>query len=156
MKRFKTSSSSLPVQPRWEVLSERVVCILGMNPSTFTLNGTCCYLVGTGKKRLLIDAAESSVGLHAFLQALSEAMTATGCLGLDGVIITHAHHDHYGGLEAVQERWGPNLPVYTREEPLQRAQRFLTTLEEKGNGKTNNHVYGCLLLVVLVVVVVVV
>ena len=34
--------------------------------------------------------------------------------GLDGIVITHMHHDHYGNVGRLQEKYGP-IPVYSRE-----------------------------------------
>jgi len=99
------------VQPPWETLSERVTCVLGANPSEMTLNGTNCYLVGTGQKRLLVDAADKHIGREAFHRNLADAMEAVGCTGLSGIVVTHMHSDHYGGVEALQKLYGP-VPVY--------------------------------------------
>jgi len=49
-------------QPPWEKLSPRTCCVLGGNPSAYTLNGTNCYLIGAGKSRLLVDAGEKHYG----------------------------------------------------------------------------------------------
>lgn len=113
MRRFETGAE-VPSQPPVERLSPRVVSVLGMNPSPFTLNGTNCYLVGTGERRVLIDAGESpafgpqSRRQHVeFLDNLGAAMAEEGCTGLDMIVITHLHGDHFGGAFAVQERWGP-------------------------------------------------
>lgn len=112
MSRFTTETTR--EQLPWEVLSSRITCVLGANPSEMTLNGTNCYLVGTGQRRLLVDAAERHFGNADFLESLAQAMTAVGCTALDGIVITHLHSDHYGGVEALQRVYGP-VPVYVSE-----------------------------------------
>lgn len=113
LNRFEGSGGLQP-QPDWEQLTERVVCILAQNPSSFTLNGTNCYLVGTGRRRILVDTGEQHFGADAFMQNLSECLAELGVEGLDGIVITHMHHDHYGNVGRLQEKYGP-VPVYSRE-----------------------------------------
>eukprot|EP00929_Paragymnodinium_shiwhaense_P074918 TRINITY_DN38317_c0_g1_i2.p1 TRINITY_DN38317_c0_g1~~TRINITY_DN38317_c0_g1_i2.p1 ORF type:complete len:501 (-),score=98.19 TRINITY_DN38317_c0_g1_i2:68-1570(-) len=113
MARFESGSTASP-QPDWEELSPRVICVLGQNPSSFTLNGTNCYLVGTGRRRLLVDAAEKHYGADAFMASLKQCMEEHDVEGLDGVIITHFHHDHWGNVERLQDTYGP-MPVYFKE-----------------------------------------
>ena len=49
-------------QPPFERVGDRVWCILGGNPSPYTLNGTNCYLIGKGKSRLIVDCGEKHYG----------------------------------------------------------------------------------------------
>mmetsp|Transcript_70787 Transcript_70787/g.162285 ORF Transcript_70787/g.162285 Transcript_70787/m.162285 type:complete len:498 (+) Transcript_70787:52-1545(+) len=109
MSRFQTDVDTS--QPPWEVLSDRVTCVLAANPNTYTLNGTNCYLVGTGTERLLIDTGERYIGAAERDQRLKEAMAHLGVTGLSGIVITHMHHDHFGGVDAIQKLFGP-VPVY--------------------------------------------
>merc|ERR1719265_179773 len=73
MNRFEIGKEA-PAQPPWEQLSPNVICVLAFNPSSFTLNGTCCYLVGTGKLRILIDTGEENLGHQQFLDTLDQCM----------------------------------------------------------------------------------
>ena len=73
MKRFE-SKGKCPPQADIERLSPRVVSILGHNPTTFTLNGTNCYLIGTGSSRLLVDPGETGYGSDKFLQSLRRCL----------------------------------------------------------------------------------
>lgn len=77
-------------------LSPRVVRVLGGNPGAFTLQGTNAYLIGTGPRRWLLDTGE---GKPAFVANLRAAMTAEGVTELEGILLTHWHLDHVGGVE---------------------------------------------------------
>jgi len=124
MTRFEIGKHA-PKQPEWEQLSPNVICVLAFNASAFTLNGTCCYLVGTGRRRILIDTGEEDLGHAEFMEALERCMRANGIDGLQEILITHMHHDHYGGLVGLLERFGMDTPVGKLPNP----QHFWTTVE---------------------------
>ncbi|MFQ5415820.1 MAG: MBL fold metallo-hydrolase [Myxococcota bacterium] len=90
----------LPDVDRW---SNRVVVALGQNPGVFTGPGTNTYLVGTGRRRILLDTGG---GEPAYLKVLERALAEAGCEGLQEIVLTHGHPDHIGGASAVIERLG--------------------------------------------------
>lgn len=99
--------------PNVQRLSPRVGVALGQNPSMFTGPGTNTYVVGHGKKRLLLDTGS---GLDAYMPVLEEALARVGCDGLEGIVLTHAHPDHIGGVDQVRAHFG-EMPVYKRPWP---------------------------------------
>jgi len=101
------TEGALPKQPEVEKLSNRVICILGKNPSAFTLNGTNIFLIGTGRRRILLDTGEASPKAEQVIATLEEVFKKENVEGLDEIIITHLHHDHCGGAKAIADRFGP-------------------------------------------------
>lgn len=89
--------------PDVDVWSERVAVALGQNPGPFTGPGTNTYLIGKGRRRILLDTGQ---GVDAYLPRLEEAMAQSGCDSLQEIVLTHAHPDHIGGVEQVRERFG--------------------------------------------------
>ena len=71
MKRFEEKKEP-PSQPDYEIIASNIASVLGQNPTDFTLNGTNCYILGTGEKRILIDTAESDYGQDKFLAGLRD------------------------------------------------------------------------------------
>ena len=94
--------------PDVDVWSERVTVALGQNPGVFTGPGTNTYLVGTGRRRLLIDPGE---GRETYLPVLEQGMEAAGCEGIEAIVLTHGHPDHIGGVRSVMEHLG-RVPVW--------------------------------------------
>jgi glyoxylase-like metal-dependent hydrolase (beta-lactamase superfamily II) len=92
---------ALPELGRW---SERVVVALGMNPGVFTGPGTNTYLIGTGKRRILLDTGG---GEPEYLEVLRRAMRETGCEAIQEIVLTHGHPDHIGGAIALNDHFGP-------------------------------------------------
>ena len=88
--------------PDVDVWSERVVVALGQNPGPFTGPGTNSYLVGTGKRRLLLDPGQ---GVPAYLPVLEAALARADCT-IQEIVLTHGHPDHVGGVASVLERFG--------------------------------------------------
>jgi len=89
--------------PDIDVWSERVSVALGQNPSVFTGPGTNTYLVGTGKRRILLDTGS---GKRSYLPVLERCLEEAGCDGLQEIVLTHGHPDHLGGVQDVCERFG--------------------------------------------------
>lgn len=89
--------------PDVDVWSERVTVALGQNPSAFTGPGTNTYLIGTGRRRLLLDPGQ---GVDGYLPVLEQAMERCGCEGFQEIVLTHAHPDHIGGVRQVLDHFG--------------------------------------------------
>jgi glyoxylase-like metal-dependent hydrolase (beta-lactamase superfamily II) len=92
--------------PDVDVWSPRVAVALGQNPGIFTGPGTNTYLVGTGRRRILLDTGQ---GVDAYLPVLARALAENDC-AIQEIVLTHGHPDHVGGALQVLERFG-RMPV---------------------------------------------
>ncbi len=86
-----------------DIWSPRVTVVLGQNPGMFTGPGTNTYLVGTGRRPLLLDTGQ---GVAAYLPLLERALAERGAQGLQEIVLTHGHVDHIGGVAAIRKRFG--------------------------------------------------
>ncbi len=84
--------------------SKRVATVLGHNPSAFTGPGTNTYIVGTGRRPVLLDTGQGvPIWAELLVTALKELSDASE---LDKIVLTHAHVDHIGGVKQAKEKFG--------------------------------------------------
>jgi glyoxylase-like metal-dependent hydrolase (beta-lactamase superfamily II) len=90
--------------PEVDVWSGRVAVALGLNPGIFTGPGTNTYLIGSGRRRILLDTGQ---GVAGYPDVLARAMARAGCDEIQEIVLTHGHLDHNGGVAQVVDRFGP-------------------------------------------------
>ena len=84
--------------------NERVATVLGHNPSPFTGPGTNTYIVGVGRRPLLLD---TGAGVQIYEELLPRALSELSDTDeLERIVCTHAHADHIGGVPQVHRRFG--------------------------------------------------
>eukprot|EP00755_Sulcionema_specki_P030454 Sspe_Gene.94407::Locus_66793_Transcript_1_1_Confidence_1.000_Length_1252::g.94407::m.94407 len=105
------TETRLPKQDDVEKVSTRVLCVLGQNPTSFSLNGTNTYLIGTGPRRILVDTGESGPKAPLYAELLEQTMRTHGIEGIQEVVCTHGHYDHVGGIASLRARYGEDLKV---------------------------------------------
>lgn len=70
-----------------------------------------CICVGTERAHVLIDAGVSGKRIESGLNAID--LTTSD---MEGILITHEHSDHIGGLGVIARRYG--LPMYATEKTM--------------------------------------
>jgi endoribonuclease LACTB2 len=84
--------------------SPRVATVLGKNPSPFTGPGTNTYIVGVGRRPILLDTGQ---GVAIYADLLGEGLKElANSERIDRIVLTHAHVDHIGGVKQVRARFG--------------------------------------------------
>lgn len=82
----------------YQKLKDFIYHIPGANPSSFTLCGTNCFVVGQGKKSIMIESGDYPENNTLFLENFTKFMADQDQVRIEKIFITHAHHDHFGGL----------------------------------------------------------
>ncbi len=126
-RRIITDSMAGVRMPDIDVWSRRVSTVLGQNPGPFTGPGTNTYLIGTGKRPILLD---TGVGHPAYDPLLKKGLKETkGAVELQEIILTHVHQDHIGGVSRLLEQFG-QLKVSKRPWPEKDPPLPLTPIDE--------------------------
>ena len=82
---------------RWNQLRSYITHIPAHNPAGATLCGTNCFLLGRGKTRVLVESGDDDRCNKLWLENVGAYLREYG-VNLSHILITHAHHDHLGGL----------------------------------------------------------
>jgi len=91
--------------PDIDVWSDRVAIVLGQNPGVFTGPGTNTYIIGAGRRPLLLDTGQ---GLQQYLPLLERGLREVrGAERMQALVVTHDHPDHSGGVPSIRDRFGP-------------------------------------------------
>lgn len=90
-------------------ITPSIIRILARNPSPMTGEGTNCYLIGSGQRRVLLDTG--SPNEESIVQSLIQVLESEKC-EIDKIIISHWHFDHIGGVEAIQREICGDIPLY--------------------------------------------
>ncbi len=86
-------------------------------------NGNCC-LVEHNDSSVLIDAGKSGKEVEHRMHKLGKSLE-----DIDGILITHAHHDHITGAGVLSRRF--EIPLYMAEETYSDARYKLGNIEKK-------------------------
>jgi glyoxylase-like metal-dependent hydrolase (beta-lactamase superfamily II) len=83
-------------------LSPLVRRIIAPNPSPFTFNGTCAYIVGEGAVAIIDPGPDDDSHLAALLAAVDGERVET-------ILITHTHRDHSPGAKRLSAATGARI-----------------------------------------------
>src|SRR6202042_2353618 len=83
-------------------VSPMVRCLVAPNPSPFTFNGTCTYIVGQGRVAIVDPGPDNDWHLAALLAAVDGEQIET-------ILITHTHRDHSVGANKLRAATGARV-----------------------------------------------
>ncbi|MEG1847485.1 MAG: MBL fold metallo-hydrolase [Lachnospiraceae bacterium] len=87
-------------------------------------SGNCIY-IGSEKTHLLVDTGISGKRTEAGLNVLGVSLR-----DIDGILLTHEHTDHIGGLGVISRKYG--IPIYSSKKTIQAIKKAdkIGTIEE--------------------------
>src|SRR3984957_18608349 len=83
-------------------VSPMVRRLVAPNPSPFTFNGTCTYIVGQGRVAIVDPGPDDDSHLAALLAAVDGEQVET-------ILITHTHRDHSVGAKKLRAATGARV-----------------------------------------------
>lgn len=86
-------------------------------------NGNCCLVEENGVS-VLIDAGKSGSEIEARMKKLGKSLES-----VNGIIITHEHHDHISGAGVLSRKFG--IPLYLTQEVYSEAKFRIGNAESK-------------------------
>src|ERR1700733_2476590 len=95
-------SAREPPQRALTQVSPMVRRLVAPNPSPFTFNGTCTYIVGRGRVAIVDPGPGDDSHLSALLAAVDGERVET-------ILITHTHRDHSVGVKALRAATGARV-----------------------------------------------
>ena len=90
------------------------ICFPVRTPTRPPATHTCCYIVHNSKEMLVVDPGSPYEDEQQALHECVDEMIAEGREML-GIIITHLHPDHVGGVNALKKHLGGNVRVGAHE-----------------------------------------
>src|ERR1700722_15985253 len=83
-------------------VSQTVRRLVAPNPSPFTFNGTCTYILGQGRVAIVDPGPDDDTHLSALLAAVEGEQVET-------ILITHTHRDHSVGAKKLRAATGAQV-----------------------------------------------
>ena len=91
-------------------LAPGVLRVVANNPSPFTFKGTNTYIVGTRELAVIDPGPDDPAHCEAIMRAVAGRPVSH-------IVLTHTHHDHFDGLDRLQDRLEAKVSGYGREAP---------------------------------------